>query len=60
MNIVFWMWVGKKIKRKTQIGKLKLKSIEGGVSVCEVTDGGEAILLKSTNKNVYVSTNPMK
>lgn len=51
---------GKKIKRKTQIGKLKLKSIEGGVSVCEVTDGGEAILLKSTNKNVYVSTNPMK
>lgn len=51
---------GKKIKRKTPIGKLKLKTIEGDVSVCEVSDGGEAILQKGTNKGIIVYSSALK
>jgi hypothetical protein len=51
---------GKKLRRKTQLGKIRIESIEGGVSVCKVSDGGEAILKKFAGKEVYVSTNQSK
>jgi TolB-like protein len=51
---------GKKFRRKSLLGKLRIESIEGAVSVCKVTDGGKKILLKHTDKSVYVTTNQSK
>lgn len=51
---------GKKFRRKSLLGKLRIESIEGAVSVCKVSDGGKKILLKHADKSVYVTTNQSK
>ncbi|MVM32723.1 hypothetical protein GO755_21965 [Spirosoma sp. HMF4905] len=51
---------GRKLRRKTELGKIRIESIEGAVSVCKVSDGGTAILKKYAGNGVYVSTNKSK
>jgi TolB-like protein len=51
---------GKKFRRKTELGQVRIETIEGAVSLCKVSKGGETILKKFANKEVYVSTNKSK